>query len=63
MEGFDKAPRLVAVNLWTEFKPPDDFQLKIKKNRDHAEFVGETLPALPFTELMGMLVPEVEKWD
>ena len=64
MEGFDKAPRLVAVNLWTKFTPGDEplFEVEVKKNRDRPEFVGQTLPALPFEELMGMLIPEVEEW-
>ena len=70
MEGNDKCPRLVAMNLWTEFTPGDAltgtdpvFNLKVKKNRDHAEYVGQTLPALPFIELMGLLVPEVDEWE
>lgn len=69
MEGFDKAPRLVAVNLWTVFEEGNPmtgdgpvFSLKIKKNRDHPEFVGQTLPALPFEEMMSLLIPEVEAW-
>lgn len=70
MEGNDKCPRLVAINLWTEFTPGDaltntkpKFDLKIKKNRDRAEYVGQTFPALPFLELMGLLVPDVDSWE
>lgn len=63
MAGFDKAPDLVAINLWTKFTPPDQFELTIKKCRDHAEWVGQTLPAMPFSELMGMLIPEVSNWE
>jgi hypothetical protein len=62
MAGFDKAPDLVALSVWTKFTPPDGFELLVKKNRDHPNWVGQTVPALPFVELMSMLVPEVESW-
>ncbi len=66
VQGFDKSPELVNVSLWTTFDPEDKkhpFKLTIKKNRDHAEWVGKTLPSMPFKEMMGMLIPEVESWD
>lgn len=64
MQGFDKCPELVAVSLWTEFSPGADvpFKLTVKKNRDHVEWVGKTLPSMPFADMMGMLIPEVD-WN
>jgi hypothetical protein len=68
MQGYDKAPELVAINLWTKLTPnatPGElptFEFIVKKCRDNAEFVGAVLPMLPFEELMAMLVPSVEKW-
>ena len=70
MQGYDKAPELVAINLWTKMTPAPvgtedrtpTFEFVIKKCRDNVEFVGSTLPALPFEELMAMLIPGVEKW-
>jgi len=62
MQGYDKAPELVAMSLWTGFTPPDSFTLEVKKCRGHAEWVGQTLPSAPFEELMAMLVPEVDSW-
>lgn len=66
LQGFDKAPFLVTANLWTKFTPGKDaegFELVVKKCRDSPEWVEQTLPALPFVELMGMLIPEVEDWE
>ena len=65
MSGFDKSPMLVAMNLWTKFTPGEKpvFELTVKKNRDHPEWVGQTIPAMPFTELMGVLIPEVQSWE
>lgn len=62
MQGFDKAPFLVTASLWTKFTPPSNFELTVKKCRDRAQYVGETYPAMPFEELMGILVPDVENW-
>jgi len=62
MQGFDKAPFLVTSNLWTKFIPPNTYELTVKKCRDNAELVGSTFPALPFEELMAIMVPGVEKW-
>ena len=63
MQGFDKCPELVAVSLWTKFAPPNCFELTVRKCRDNPEMVGETLAALPFPELMGILIPSVESWE
>jgi AAA domain len=63
MQGYDKSPELVALNLWTSFKAPDQFELTVKKCRDNPQFVGETFPAMPFADLMGMLIPSVESWE
>ena len=63
MQGFDKAPILVACNLWTKFTPPDNFEVQVKKCRDRPEYVGQTFPAMPFVELMAMLIPDVESWE
>jgi hypothetical protein len=71
MQGFDKAPFLVTANFWTKFTPgnpdaeePDSgtFELIVKKMRDDPKWVGQTLPALPFPELMSLLIPDVEDW-
>jgi hypothetical protein len=68
MQGFDKAPELVAINLWTKMtlsSTPGDlptFELQVKKCRDNAEFVGMTIEALPWDDVMAMLIPSVEKW-
>jgi len=68
MQGFDKAPELVALNLWTKMTPnpepgaPPTFELQVKKCRDQVDYVGVTLPMLPWEELMAMLIPGVEKW-
>jgi hypothetical protein len=67
MQGFDKAPELVALSLWAKMTPVSgdvpNFEVTVKKCRDRAEFVGQTFPALPWDELMGVLIPEVVKWD
>jgi hypothetical protein len=63
MQGFDKAPFLITTNLWTSFEPPDNFQVTVKKCRDRPEYVGQTFPAMPFPELMAMLIPDVENWE
>lgn len=71
MQGFDKAPFLVTLSLWTKFIPPPtgeavtdgNFELTVKKCRDRAEYVGQTFPALPFPELMGVLIPDVQSWE
>jgi hypothetical protein len=63
MQGFDKCPMLVTTNLWTKFTEPENFEVIVKKNRDRPEFVGQTLPAMPFEELMAMLIPDVEDWS
>lgn len=63
MQGFDKCPMLVTMNLWTKFTEPDSFELVVKKCRDNPQYVGQTLPAMPFPDLMAMLVPTVEDWD
>jgi len=68
MQGFDKAPFLVTASLWTQFTPGGNgeepkFALKVKKCRDNAGYVGETFDALPFEELMGILIPSVESWE
>ena len=62
MQGFDKSPELVAVNLWTKYTPGTGFELTVKKCRDNADFVGQTFPSMTFEEMMGMLIPSVEKW-
>ncbi len=74
-QGFQEAAKLAAVSVWTKFTPANPqaeseaarkpaFDLVVKKCRDHPEWVGQTLPALPFVELMSLLMPEVpsEKW-
>ena len=63
MQGFDKAPRMVDLNLWTKYTAPDTFELIVKKCRGKGEMVGSEWPAMPFTELMSVLVPEVEDWS
>jgi len=63
MQGFDKAPFLVALNLWLKFTPPDNFEITVKKCRDNPQFVGETFPSMPFHDFMGVLIPSVENWD
>jgi hypothetical protein len=63
MQGFDKAPFLVTASLWTKFTPPDSFELTVKKCRDNAGMVGSVFPAMPFTEMMGLLIPSVESWE
>jgi len=65
MQGFDKAPFLVTCNLWTSFAAPDQWNLAVKKCRDNPSLVGQTVPALPFVELMSLLVPGVaaEEWE
>lgn len=69
MSGFDKAPFLVTANLWTKFTPAatpggkPKWELTIKKCRDHAEWVGQTVETVPFADLMAMLIPEVESWE
>ena len=65
MQGFDKAPELVALNLWSKFTPPDNWEFQVKKCRDVPSFVGATIPMLPFVDLMGMLIPGVdaETWE
>lgn len=63
LHGFDKAPFLVTLNLWTKFTPPSTFEIEVRKCRDNPEFVGQTFPAMPFPELMAMLIPSVENWE
>ena len=63
LQGFDKAPFLVTCNLWTEFEPPENFQIVVKKCRDRPEYVGQKFPAMPFPELMSILIPDVETWE
>lgn len=69
MQGFDKAPFLVAANLWTKYTPSKTqgelgtFEITVKKCRDNAAMVGSTFPAMPFNELMGILIPSVESWE
>lgn len=69
MQGFDKAPFLVTANLWTKFTPSPNygeiptFELIVKKCRDNPQYVGSTFPAMPFNELMGILIPSVENWE
>ena len=70
MQGYDKSPELVALSLWLKMTPAPQgsesgpaFEVTIKKCRDNATFVGQTFPSMPFVELMGMLVPEVESWE
>jgi len=63
MQGFDKAPFLVSLNMWTHFTPPNTFQVEIRKCRDKHEMVGQFLPAMPWNELMAMLIPGVESWE
>lgn len=69
MKGFDwkdiNIPQLVALNLWTKFTPPGQYEMVVKKCRDNAPMVGLTVPAQPFVELMQMLVPGVssERWE
>jgi hypothetical protein len=67
MQGYDKSPELVAINLWTKMTPGESgsspaFEFVVKKCRDNAEYVGTILPMLPFEELMAILVPSVEVW-
>lgn len=62
-QGFDKAPFLVTASLWTKFTPPDSYELVVKKCRDNASFTGETFSAMPFTDLMSILIPSVEVWE
>jgi len=66
LQGFDKCPFLINANIWTSFDPSADdgekFTFTVKKCRDQYEWVGQTLPACGFTELMSMLAPEVENW-
>ena len=70
MQGFDKAPFLVDVSLWTRMTPAPpgaedrlpNFEVVVKKCRDNVEAVGSVLPAMPFEELMGVLIPSVEAW-
>jgi len=63
MQGYDKSPELVAINLWTKFTAPDNFELMVKKCRDNPQYVGETFGAMPFIDLMGLLIPSVEVWE
>lgn len=63
MSGFDKAPFLVTLNLWTRFTPPSLFEVEVKKCRDDPTQVGQVLPALPFPELMALLNIGVENWE
>jgi hypothetical protein len=70
LAGFDKAPELVALSLWTKFTPKvgegePSWELVVKKCRDNPAAVGLTLPALGFVDLMGVLVPSVsaEAWE
>jgi hypothetical protein len=63
MQGFDKAPFLVTANLWTQFTEPDTFEVRVKKCRDRPEYVGQTFPAMPFEELMAILIPTVSDWN
>ena len=63
MQGYDKSPELVALNLWTKFTPPDGFEVTVKKCRDNPQHVGSVLPALPFAELMSVLIPSVGTWE
>lgn len=65
MQGFDKAPYLVTLNLWTKFTAPDNWEIVVKKCRDNPSMVGSVLPAMPFIDMMGVLVPGVEaaEWD
>jgi hypothetical protein len=63
MQGFDKCPFLVTVNIWFSFSPEDGFKFQIKKMRDDHSWVGQELDACTFPELMNMLVPEVEDWS
>lgn len=64
MQGYDKSPELVALSLWTKFGKDEtgnpSWEFVVKKCRDVPAFTGAVLPALPFVELMGMLVPTVE---
>lgn len=64
MQGFDKAPYLVTANLWTKFTPPDNWEMVVRKCRDNPAMTGAVLPALPFVDLMGILIPTVtaEQW-
>jgi hypothetical protein len=63
MQGYDKSPELVAVNLWTKFTAPDNFEVTVKKCRDNPQFVGGVFPAMSFADLMGMLIPSVDNWE
>ena len=65
MQGFDKSPELVALNLWTKFTAPETWEFLVKKSRDVPTFTGATVPALPFVDLMGMLIPGVpaDAWE
>ena len=65
MQGYDKSPELVALSLWTKFTPGGDggFELMVKKCRDNPDYVGTTIPAMPFDEVMAMLIPSVAAWE
>lgn len=64
MQGYDKSPELVALSLWTKFTSGDTgFELTVKKCRDNPDYVGQTIPAMPFEETMAMLIPSVDKWE
>jgi hypothetical protein len=64
MQGFDKAPELVAVSLWTR-QEGDQFILTVKKCRapNGSSWVGQDIESVPFDDVMAALIPEVEKWD
>jgi hypothetical protein len=67
MQGFDKCPFLITANVWLFMHPEkekleDRFTFQIKKCRDNHQWVGQTLPACSFVDLMGVLVPGVENW-
>jgi hypothetical protein len=73
MQGNDKTPYLVTMNLWTKFTPAVTkegseadpvWELVVKKCRDNPGAVGTTWPALPFVELMSFLIPGLtpEQW-
>lgn len=63
MQGFDKAPFLVTSTLWSKFTPPGTFELTVKKCRDNAALVGQTLPANDFETTMAVMIPSVEDWS
>ena len=63
MDGWDKAPRMVDLTLWTKYTPPDNYEFEIKKCRGKGELVGSTFPSMPFEEIMMVLVPEVSTWE